>query len=232
MATAIPQAATLDDGDRRTDRGIDRGIDLGIDLGTTGIGIQARLPLLPAQGLYGRLGANTLRHYAFSRSTAQVNYDFKAKLRTIDALLDWHPTGNGFRISAGLIFNDNRIDGIGLPNRVATFSFGGGTVSSTQAGRLDGRIDFASAAPYLGIGWQTLQPAAHGWHVSSDLGVMYQGSPNTTLGFSGCTLPGNLCGIVANAIGPTIVSEAQRLDDQLKDYRFFPVLRIGLNYRF
>ena len=33
---------------------------LGIDLGTTGIGLQARLPLSTAYAIYGRLSANTL----------------------------------------------------------------------------------------------------------------------------------------------------------------------------
>lgn len=207
-------------------------LDLGIDLGSTGIGIQARLPLSSAYGLYGRLGANTLSHYAFSRSTSHVNYDFRASLRTVDALLDWHPAGNGFRVSAGIVYNNNRIDGFGMPNRVASFSFENGSYSTAQVGRLAGRIDFASVAPYLGIGWQTLQPAEHGWHFSSDLGVMYQGSPSTMLGITGCTLPSTLCTLAATALAPTIAAESQRLDEQLKDYRFFPVVRIGLNYRF
>jgi opacity protein-like surface antigen len=220
MVAGSTQAAAPDD------------LTLGVDLGSTGIGIQARLPLSAAHGLYGRLGVNTLPHYSFSKSTSQVNYDFRASLRTVDALIDWHPADNGFRISAGIIYNDNRVDGIGMPNREATFSFENGSYSTNQVGKLSGRIDFASVAPYLGIGWQTLNAAERGWHFSSDLGVMYQGSPSTSLGITGCTLPSTLCSLVSSALAPAIATEARRLDDELKDYRFFPVVRVGLNYRF
>ena len=220
LVAAGPEAATLDD------------VTFGIAFGTTGVGLQARLPLSTSHGLYVRLGANTLPHYSFSRSTSRANYDFRASLRTIEGLVDWHPAGNGFRMSAGIIYNNNRIDGIGLPNRVATVSFENGTYSTSQVGKLSGRIDFGSVAPYVGIGWQTLQSGEPGWHFSSDLGVMHQGPPNTRLGLTGCTLPGRLCGLVDTELGPTIDAEAQRLDEQLKDYRFFPVMRIGLNYRF
>jgi hypothetical protein len=208
------------------------GIDWGVKVGSTGIGVEAALPLSYDYRLTGRLGVNYLDHYSFTRSTTYVNYDLSASLRTFDVLLDWHPGANGFTLTAGAIYNDNRVDGIGTLNRSATFGFEGRTYSTAQIGRLVGRIDFPTMAPYLGIGWNPAHERDRGWHFSSDLGVMFQGSPRTTLGIGGCTLPGNGCSLVAAFLTPTITAEARRLDAELKNYRYFPVARIGLNYRF
>lgn len=202
------------------------------DLGSTGVGVHASIPLSMQSGLHARLGVNYLSHYAFSRNTSQVAYDFKASLRTLDALLDWHPWRNGFRVTTGVIYNHNVIDALGTPNRVATFSFENDTFSTTQIGKIVGQIDFPSMAPYFGIGWQSHDPDARGWNISTDLGVMYQGSPRTTLGVSGCSLPGNGCSLAQMLLAPAIVAETQRLDEQLKHYRYFPVMRIGASYRF
>lgn len=204
----------------------------GADIGTTGAGVHASIPLSVQYGVHARIGANYLPRYSFSRKTEQVAYDFKASLRTIDFLLDWHPWHNGFRMTAGAIYNDNVVNAIGIPNRIATFSFNNETFNTTQIGKLVGQLDFPTLAPYIGIGWQTHDPAERGWSISSDLGIMYQGSPRTSLGVGGCVLPANGCDLAQALLRPAIVSETARLNDDLREYRFFPVARIGLNYRF
>lgn len=202
------------------------------DLGTTGFGLHASLPLSTQYGLHGRIGVNYLNEYTFSRGTSQIHYDLNATLRTIDALIDWYPHRSGFRLTAGLVYNNNRVDGIGTPTRVSTFAFENGSFSTTQLGKVVGQIDFQQISPYLGIGWQTQEPDKHGWSVSSDIGVMYQGSPRTHLSISDCALPGNACALLLTALEPVIANENRRVNAQLKDYAYFPVVRIGLNYRF
>lgn len=201
------------------------------DLGTTGIGVHVSVPIVPDNGIEARLGANYLRAYKFNKNTAQVAYDFKASLRTIDALVDWYPMRNGFRLTGGLVYDNNAVNGVGVPSRIRSFSFDNGSFSTMQVGKLIGRIDFNSVAPYLGIGWG-IPNSGHGWSVSSDLGVMYQGSPRTSLAFGGCSLPGTGCTLIANALTPLLAAETKRVDNELRTYRFFPVLRIGLSYRF
>lgn len=201
------------------------------DLGTSGIGLHLTAPIAPDYGFEARIGANYLSSYKFNKNTTQIAYSFKASLRTIDALIDWHPLHSGFRLTGGLVYNNNVIDGIGVPSRVTSFSFENGSYSTTQIGRLFGRITFNSVAPYLGFGWS--QPdSERGWSASSDVGVMYQGSPKTALAYGGCSLPGTGCALVANAVTPLLAAETRRLDDQLHTYRFFPVVRVGVSYRF
>ena len=207
-------------------------ITWGADIGTSGVGIHAGMPLSYAHGLHARIGANYLRRYTFSRKTQQVAYDFRASLRTVDLLLDWHPWRNGFRLTAGAIYNNNVVNAVGIPNRVATFVFNDETFNTTQVGKLVGRLDFPRIAPYLGIGWQAHDPAERGWSLSSDVGVMYQGSPRTSLDIGGCVLPANGCELARTLLRPAILTETARLNENLHTYRFFPVARVGLNYRF
>ena len=207
-------------------------ITWGADIGTSGVGIHAGMPLSFAHGLQARIGANYLHRYTFSRRTERVAYDFRASLRTIDLLLDWHPWSNGFRLTAGAIYNNNVVNAIGIPNRVATFVFNDETFNTTQVGKLIGRLDFPRIAPYLGIGWQAHAPAERGWSLSSDLGIMYQGSPRTSLEIGGCLLPANGCDLASTLLRPAIATETARLNEDLHTYRFFPVARLGLNYRF
>jgi hypothetical protein len=183
---------------------------LSADLGTTGVGAHLSMPLQP--NLNARVGFNFL-NYSYNTDIDDINYDFKLKLRTFDALLDYFPTDGGFRISGGLSYNGNKIDAVGLPNGSGTYVINGTVYTAASAGRIDGRIDFRKAAPYLGIGWGN-PVKAKGWGFTADLGVLFQGSPKTNLANSGCTAP------------------AADLADKADDYKFYPVLRIGASYRF
>ena len=46
--------------------------------------------------------------------TSEVNYDADVKLANLNGFLDWSPLGP-FRITAGLIANDNKVDITGTP---------------------------------------------------------------------------------------------------------------------
>ena len=53
--------------------------------------------------------------------------------------------------------------------------------SVSEAGRLDGRIDFRHLAPYLGLGWGKAPKAEKRWGVAVDVGAMLQGRPRVAL---------------------------------------------------
>lgn len=197
-----------------------------LDIGTTGLGAHLVSPITPT--VNGRIGFNAF-NYTYSSSTANANYDFKLKAQTIDLLADWYPSANGFHVTGGLIFNGNKIDMRGKPNNAGNFTFQGNTYASAQAGSVVGRADFRSTAPYLGIGFgNPMTNAAGGWGFTSDLGAMFQGSPNTTLRSEGCTASAATCAQLAS----DLVLENARLRDKVKNANVYPVLRIGASYRF
>lgn len=194
-------------------------------LGTTGVGAHLTVPVMPQ--LNARFGLNALR-YNYEGSTTDLEYDYKLKLRTVDALLDYYPQGTGFRLTGGIVFNGNKIDAVGQPTPGGTYTLNGRTYSVATAGTLDGRIDFRNIAPYLGIGWGSAAGKDKGWKVSGDLGVMLQGSPRTSLANVGCTAPAPLC----SQLAADVAAENLRLNDEADDFKVFPVLRIGASYSF
>jgi hypothetical protein len=196
------------------------------DLGTTGAGFHLVVPV--TTGLNGRFGANYL-HHSFSRTTDNVDYELKGKLQTFDALLDWYPLeGGSFRLTGGAIYNGNKFDARGKPNGTGTFTLNGNIYSATDVGILDGRIDFRKAAPYLGIGWGNALAQSSRWHVNADLGLFYQGSPNVELANVGCAASAVVC----NQIAQDVAAERARLRDDSESFKFYPVLRVGIGYRF
>ncbi|HEY0844592.1 MAG TPA: hypothetical protein VGE12_04465 [Noviherbaspirillum sp.] len=194
-------------------------------LGTTGLGAHVSIPVMPQ--LNARFGVNALR-YNYDGSTSDLDYDFKLKLRTFDALLDYYPQGTGFRITGGVVFNGNKVDAVGRPTAAGTYTLNGRTYSAASAGTLDGRIDFRNLAPYLGVGWGSALAQEKGWKFAADLGVMFQGSPRTSLTNVGCTAPAPVC----TQLAADVAAENLRLNDEADDIKFYPVLRLGASYSF
>lgn len=194
------------------------------DLGTTGLGVHLSVPVQP--NLNARFGLNYL-NYSYDTNTSNVNYDFKLKLQTFDALLDYFPMDGGFRVSTGLVYNGNKIDAKAKRNSNGTYTLNGTTYSAATAGNINGNIDFRKIAPYLGIGWGNAVKDS-GWGFSTDLGVLFQGSPNTSLTNSGCTAPAAVCAQLAS----DLAAENRSLSDKVHSFRAYPVLRVGVNYRF
>src|SRR5260221_13077809 len=79
---------------------------LGIRGGTLGGGLQLSFAL--GQRAAVRLNADA---YNFKQTSTQENidYDTKLKLQTVSLLGDWLPFANHFRISAGAMFNWNKV---------------------------------------------------------------------------------------------------------------------------
>jgi hypothetical protein len=195
------------------------------DIGTTGLGLHLSLPVQP--NLNARIGFGYLNH-SYTGSTDTVDYDFKLKLKTMDALLDWFPTGGQFRVSGGIVYNGNKIDAAGKSNSNGTYTLNGRTYTAADAGRLDGKIDFRKAVPYLGIGWGNAVAKDKGWGMSSDFGVLFQGSPNTSLTNSGCTAGQATCARLAT----DVAAENVKLADEVSSFKAYPVLRVGISRKF
>jgi hypothetical protein len=195
-------------------------------VGTTGIGAHISVPV--ADKISTRFGVNAF-NYSYDGSTSNVNYDFKLKMRTVDALLDYYPFDSGFRLSGGAIYNGNEITATGKPQAGATYTLNGRTYTASDVGQLNGTVDFRRIAPYLGLGWGTPTTSAKtGFAFTADLGVMFQGRPETTLTNTGCQATTAFC----QQLAADVAAEDVRLREEAKDFKFYPVVRVGVSYRF
>lgn len=196
------------------------------ELGTTGAGFHVGAPVHP--NVQARFGTGYLI-YSYSSSTANLDYDLKLKSNTYDALLDWYPIGNsGFRLTGGVAYNGNRIDASAKPNAAGVYTLQGTAYNAATAGRVDGKIDFRKTAPYLGIGWGKTLKKDKGWGFSADAGVLLQGAPRTSLVSNGCTAPAAVCAQLA----ADLATEHTALANKVGRYKTYPVLRIGVSYKF
>jgi hypothetical protein len=181
---------------------------IGVRAGTTGVGADVAFGIAPT--LSARLGysAGEVNHDV----TTNLTYRGKLKLSNLNTFLDWSPLGP-FRITGGFIFNDNKFDVVSDPVNGVNVS---GTVKPEK-----------SAAPYLGIGYGNVSGA--GVNFYADLGVMFQGTPQATLTAN--------CGAFAGTPQCTnaqnqVAAEQQRLQDELKNAKYYPVLNIGITIGF
>ena len=201
--------------------------DVGVLLkaGTLGAGIDVTKGI--SENLAVRLQANALS-YSENITESDVDYSADLELKSAGLLLDWHPFSGAFRVSAGAYWNGNEVAATGVPTG-GTYVINGQPYASTDIGSLNGQIDFSEVAPYFGIGFGSAPKAGRGMSFSFDLGVLYQGEPNV-----GLTV---VCGVALTVPQCTqlqndVAAEAVSLQDDLKDFKFYPVVSIGIGYRF
>jgi hypothetical protein len=197
---------------------------IGLRAGTLGGGVELAHAFTETLGF--RLAANGL-NYKTTETYESVDYDAKLKLATGQLLLDWFPFSNNFRISAGAMYNGNKLTLDGIPSPGGTFTINGISYPTSEVSALNGAVGFKKAAPYVGLGYG--RPVGKGLLFTADLGVLFQGSPQSTLTAT--------CGAAASVstcsqIQSNVAAEQAQLNDDMKQYQYYPVLSIGLAYVF
>jgi hypothetical protein len=199
---------------------------IGLRAGTLGLG--AELSFAISQRVALRLGADTYSPKTVTITQQDIDYDAKAKLRSGSLLVDWFPFANNFRISLGAMVNQNKVTATGKPTG-GSFTLDGQTFNAADVGTLDAEVTFKKTVPYFGIGYG--RPINGGLSFISDLGVMFQGTPKSTLTAScgGAAPPGSAnCDQIRSAVA----AEQATLDDNLSKFKYYPVFSIGLAYTF
>ena len=190
--------------------------------GSTGVG--ADLTIRVAPSLNVRLGGQ-----AFSRSETRteqdIEYDADLKLVSGQLLLDLHPGGRGFRFSAGAIVNGNEVTAVSTED--AVYRINGVPYPVGLVGTLEGRVETNDVAPYLGIGWGNAVAPGGPWRFAIDAGAFYQGKPKVTL-----TAHPIIPILLPERFEEDLEAERQEIEDDLDSYRFYPVLSVGVSYRF
>ena len=93
--------------------------------------------------------------YDYDQSGALL-YDGQFRLGTGVLLADWHPYASGFRLSGGLLYNNQRFTGTAQPS--GRMSVNG--ISYSSVGLRTGAMAVSRATPYLGVGWGLTPRAA------------------------------------------------------------------------
>ncbi len=180
--------------------------DVDAHVSTLGAGLDVAVPV--SDSVDARLGFNVFsKNYSTTTTTATsaINYTGNLKLSTFQLLADWHPFNGVFHLTGGVMVNGNKFEATGIDQVT------GGTVNAS--------VTFSKTVPYLGFGWSG-QAKNTGWSFKSDIGVLFQGAASTSLTSTNPILAANL------------PAEQAVLNDKLKNFRYYPVVSIGIGYAF
>ncbi len=212
ISTVFALLALLMSGNALADFGV------GFKAGTLGLGIEGRYKPLPTIDV--RVGANVY-DYDDSGSYAGVEYDSTLNLETFYATANLSFPLSPLRLTAGLFSNGNEVNMTSLDT--ATFDIGGTTYTAAEVGTLTSTTSFGSTSPYVGIGYDFELFGKVG--LNFDLGLLWQGEPEVSLVSDGL-LSGN------QAFIDSLEAERVQLEDDISDYKAWPVISLAFVYNF
>lgn len=201
---AIPAAARAD---------LFSSISYGVHVSTIGSGVTLEKPLLYNFSARIATGAGS--------TSQQISYDktpytATTKFSNVAVIADFRPSGGRYRLSSGLVFGNDRIDGQSASG-ASTTAVGNGIYPTAGTGTVSTRLNFDHPSIYAGVGTGT--GLVRGFALAFDVGVLVRnGTPSTS------------------ATGPLIYDPAFRTDlghlrNELKTRVVVPVLSLGLVFR-
>ena len=198
---------------------------IGLRFGTLGGGGEASV------GLGSRMAVRTgVNYFGLTREeeVQGIGYEVRPRLLSVPLVLDLHPAGGAFRLSAGVIFNRNRAAGDGLVDGSVVIGDNEYTAAEVQGLRAD--VGFKRVAPFVGLGFDNALFGSGRVAFSFELGVMFHGHPR-----AGLTGRSTLTGAERAQFDDDLQAEAREIQDEIDDLPgvidYYPVLGFGLTYR-
>ncbi len=197
------------------------GVAVGATAGSSGVGLDVQVKLGPIFTLRGSL--DRLTHSA-DESYDGVDYNADLTFDTVGAFIDMHPMANGLLISGGAYLGDRDIALAATPT--GPVEIGGQTYSSSQVGTLNGAVKLGDVAPFVGIGWDDTFYRSGRWGFRAVAGVAWSDAPEVALTSTGGSLSND------PTFQARLRDESQRITEETEGYGLFPIIQVGLNYKF
>ena len=192
----------------------------GLKAGTLGLGLEASWRPIPWFDI--RAGLNRF-DYDVSGTQAGIDYDATLALDTMYATANFRFPLSPFRMTFGAYSNGNEIQLNSLP--AGSYLIGNNPIPYTAAdvGTVSSTVSFDKVSPYLGAGFDFNVAGRLG--LALDFGVLWQGSPIVAF-----TADGLL------ASDPAFIAELEnerlQLENELNDFKAYPVVSLGFNFNF
>ena len=196
------------------------GQSVSIKAGALGLGVEYGYDINERISVRGGLNGS---HLGTDQEESGIDYNFDVIWDSLAATFDFHPFKGPFRLSLGLLSNDNRVE---LESRATgNVTVGDHTYTPQEVGTLLGKVGFDGTATVAGVGWDWSRKHER-FGTSLDIGVVDQGSPVITLRGTG--------GLVGQPqFQADIAKEVAQLRDDLGDsVDLVPYLTFGFVFRF
>lgn len=197
---------------------------VGGQIGTPGAGVSVQYAVSPTFVLRG---SYDVLQYDRDFSSDGVNYGGSLDWSQGGAFVDLHPWSNAFFVSGGAYFGGRDVELRGTPDRPV--QIGGSVFTAAEAGTITGRADFGRVASFGGLGFDNTFSGSGPIGFRAVLGASLGQSPDVTLArTAGAALPA----AVQSRLDAELRNEERELENDAEDFRVYPVLQVGLTYRF
>jgi hypothetical protein len=193
--------------------------DVYFQAGTQGVGVGYAQPLTSWLGLHADVNG-----FGLSHTFGAGDNDYAAHLHLFSAgtYVDLFPIpSSGFRLTAGVLFDDSYATGNAVSEN-GTYNINGTSYSAPGA-TISAKVKYPSVMPYVGLGYGHKPTQTKGFGFTADVGVAF-GTPHVDYNVSP--------DLVAIAGQDNVNAEEQRVRDSVRRDRFYPIVQVGITYRF
>lgn len=194
---------------------------VGLGVGTTGGTVEGKFAPNNTVALRGNFN---FLNFSVDEEFDDIDYEGDFDATTIGGFVDVAPFQNGFILSGGAFIGDKTLDLDATP--ATNVEIGGQVFSPTEVGTLTGQAELNSFAPYAGIGYDSFIAGSSDWSFNARAGVMFTGSPEVDLISANGTLSNN------PLLRQELEAEIAAIEEEADDYKYYPVISIGVARRF
>ena len=157
-----------------------------------------------------------------TESLDDISYAMTIKTETPGLMVDFYPSeGRSFRLTAGAVDNGNGLSATAAA--AVSYDIGQNTYAAADVGSLKSEIAFSGITPYVGLGYQ--MHATKQLSIDFDAGMLIGSAPVVTMTTSG-TLVGDA------TFKAALEKERKGLEGDLSSFRYLPMAKIALTYKF
>ena len=155
-----------------------------------------------------------------TESLDDISYAMTIKTETPGLMVDFYPSeGRSFRLTAGAVDNGNGLSATAAA--AVSYDIGQNTYAAADVGSLKSEIAFSGITPYVGLGYQ--MHATKQLSIDFDAGMLIGSAPVVTMT---TTLdPGG-------TFEADLEEERKGLEGDLSSFRYLPMAKIALTYKF
>jgi hypothetical protein len=212
---------------------------IGLNGGTLGVGAELVTTISRRTNL--RLDGD-LFNYSTSLTQDGVTYSPNLRLRDYRASFDVYPFHGGFRLSAGMAaYNQFNVNAAASVPGGQTITLNDVDYYSSKADPLHGSASISYPHKYAGIvsfGWGNAIPRS-GRHLAFpvEIGAALTGAPKSVLNLAGSACatsdPATCENVAAYSDFQTdLAGERKKIQNDINPFRVYPILDVGVTYRF
>ncbi len=219
LQAAVAAVVLLVSGNAAADFGV------GVKAGTLGLGLEGRWdPPVPWFDL--RVGLNQF-DFEDDGNYSGVDYDATLALDSYYLTANFKFPLSPFRFTVGAFSNGNELQMLSADTAGLPIDIGGIPFPVANVGALRSTTSFGSSAPYAGVGFDFELGGKTGLNL--DFGVLWQGEPTVSLE---ATNFDNLSAAEQALLGPALDAERAELQNEISDYKAWPVVSLAFVYNF